>query len=188
MSSDFARMFLSIYPLEEVDTSLQCGRTYSFTDKERAIVKLTHWMRNLNLGLQGSIKKSFRPGPRGRRDKNGWWWPAPNEGCDQWLSHWEEGKKPDPWRLWKHCKSFQHTEYLVKHRIEWLIDTTFNGIDPGVIAYLLRCLVEGVSDARFLHWLIVQFYADYEVGKFKDPEKIFVLNTRFDLLKIPEDA
>ena len=147
-------------------------------------------MRNLNMGLQGSIKKRFCPGPRGRRDKNGWWWPVPNEGCDQWLSHWE-GNKLDPWSLWKHCKSFQHTEYLVKHRIEYLVDATFNGIEVGIVAYLLRCLVEGVPDPRLgprreqLHWLIARFYDDYGAGKFKDPEKSFVLNTRFDLLKNP---
>jgi hypothetical protein len=192
LSYDYAREFLkSIYPLEGVDISLECGRTYSFSDKERTVVKLAHWMRNLNMGLQGSIKKRFCPGPRGRRDKNGWWWPLPNEGCDAWLSHWEEGKKPDPWILWKHCRSFQHTEYLVKHRIEYLVDTTFNGIEPGVIAYLLRCLVIGVPDARpssrlMLHWLIAQFYDDYVAGKFKDPENHFVLNTRFDLLKTPD--
>jgi len=192
VSYDYAQEFLkSIYPLEGVDTSLQCGRVYSLTDRERAIVKLAHWMRNLNLGLKGSIKKSFHPGPRGRRDKNGWWWPVPNEGCDQWLSHWEEGKKPDPWALWKHCRGIQHTEYLVKHRIEYLVNTTFNGIAPGLILYLLHCIIEDVPDTKLgprneqLHWMIAQFYADYGAGKFKDPENHFVLNTRFDLLKIP---
>jgi len=196
MSTDFVDLFFNhLYPIGDVEKNLQCGRPYHLTIQEKAVSELAFFLRNLNLGLQFSIKNQFHPGPHGRKDAKGRWWPSIQESCDAYVGHWKEevpemGKgRFDPWALWKHCKSLQHTEYLVKNRLIHLVDSTFNGIHLGVLKELLDIIEKDIRTPypplrSGKHWLIDRYFDDLSTGKFEKPYKNnFIKNTRFDLLK-----
>ena len=188
MNLKFAQNFLeSIYPIPGVDASSQCGRVYVLNAQERALSELLYFMRQLNLGKEGAIKLRFHPGPFGRIGQRGWWWPLPNEGCDFDLEHWDGLGKPDAWALWKHCRTIQHVEYLVKNRPGSLIGNILGGFDLLPIRFLLENIekneVEISAAQRGKHWLVDRYFDDLATGKYKKPPGYFVKNTRFDILK-----
>jgi hypothetical protein len=191
---DFSEYFFKDLNL---DFSDNCGRKYILTKKERAITELVLWMRNLNQGLKFSMKNHFHIGPFGIRDKKGWWWPCPSEGCDACIKHVViipiagVKSKWNPWALWKHSKSLQHIEYLLKNRPDYLLESTFKGLNVYAIQMMLKNIEEDtIYNLRAIanessNWYINKFFDDVTSGKFIRPyeNKIIRPNTRFDLLK-----
>ena len=120
--------------------------------KQKILADVIYWVRNLNMGKEVCTKYGLHPGPAGHLDKKGRWWPSPMEACDS-----TEGRCPalrstikkgtkspvqvstwyEPWSVWKHCKTLQHCQYLVKYRLSYLYET----FGTPTLDYLIRAVL-----------------------------------------------
>lgn len=107
----------------------ECPGT-ELTDDERVVAGILFWARNKKIvgGLEERIQKGFLVGPSGMKSK-GFWHPTGMEACDRYLPNftaWTELSKkvksrPNPWAVWKHCRTLGHCTYLVKHRASYVL-------------------------------------------------------------------
>lgn len=158
---------------EILEDGHECGNILLSSDEEKALTAVVHWARNKRLGYKSSISHGWRPGPHGFKDKKGWWWPFPPEGCDFPISHVSDLEKPgnklkfDPWARWKHCMSLDHCKYLVKHRRAYIWDTLIEVPDLNVfVKALLRNRVPLLMKTSY--WELNEFVSDYFKGKILD--------------------
>jgi len=108
---------------------LECGSLEGISDEEEIVIDIIYWARNRGAGFQGAMKIQLFPGPHGKKDKKGWWWPNPSECCDQEICHYNAGKEKtewDPWIWFKHCKTKEHIAYLVRHRKTYIMEKVIN--------------------------------------------------------------
>jgi len=172
--------FKSKHLLLETDSiKFQCheGIENELNKEQRIAADVLYWARNTSFGLKGCIKFQISPGPKGIKDKRGRWWPAPYEACDNPYaqSHKIEYDKSNnhkwvnPWSLWKHSKSLQHCQYLVKYRPYYIFG-------EGKISYIDR-FIDMVLDQSYA--LAINLPENSIMGKFAKE----ALQGKFDIHK-----
>lgn len=132
-----------------------CGSPFDLSEDERILVEILYYLRNTKNGLEYCIKNQIYPGPKGKKcktlesPKRVIWMPIPAEACDKPLDIGtevnESGKiiNYNPFFYYKHCKTREHCEYLVKHRISHVINFFKNSEDLRRLVVTTRkgCLI-----------------------------------------------
>jgi hypothetical protein len=140
--------------------------------EQKIAADVLYWLRNLNMGREVCIKFSVYPGPYGILDKKSKWFPLYLESCDdiENMQHSlgvpvnEKSTWLNPWSIFKHCKSLQHCQYMVKYRLHHLYNKIqrfdhlislaadcsllplfINGDDRDILAFFAKRSLDGTG-------------------------------------------
>jgi len=148
-------------------TDFECGQQYNLTAEQKALINILAWIRRKRKGLKFCQINCIYPGPRGRIEKKHWC-PRDQECCDNsYVDGIPYQRSFDPWIIYKHCLSTPHLEYLVTHRLSYIISIFSNHLP------ILPSMIDMISKNEIpLHLndqypLIKEFVQDVCTGKFQ---------------------
>lgn len=162
-----------------------CGKPENLSNHEKIIVEILYYLRNIKKPLEYYMKNKIFPSPKGKKvtqqTKRTLWLPTPPDACDKPLFtelETDQERKYNPYAYYYHCKTKEHCIYLVKHRINHVLEFF---LQKGILINIVQCI--GRGDILTLIDYPVEWVKDFifEVisGSKIDIDRNFLTNTNY---------